>query len=237
VDVSVGYHHVVGLKADGSIVAWGYDYSGQLDVPAADPTFVKVAAGFGFGFAIREDGTIVPWGVEDPSVFVNYTDVAEIDAMGYSAVSFRHFDGSITVWSGEDSFHDIPEPNLGFIAVDAAPFGVAAIRGADLSPVTDDTPAVNRSVLNLTAGPNPFNPRVLLTMTSQRSAPVTLEVLDIRGHRVDELWRGHLTANVPRSFHWDGMDASGQAMPSGVYLVQARSGETSLAVRKVSLVR
>ncbi len=101
VDVSVGYHHVVGLKADGSIVAWGYDYSGQLDVPAADPTFVKVAAGGGLGFAIREDGTIVPWGVDDPSVFDNYTDVADIDATGQFVVTFRHFDGSLTVWSGK----------------------------------------------------------------------------------------------------------------------------------------
>ncbi len=74
--------------------------------------------------------------------------------------------------------------------MDAAPFGVAAIRGADLSPVTDDLPTFAAARLDLRVGPNPFNPRRPADHDQPNRAAVTLEVLDVRGHRVDEIWRG-----------------------------------------------
>jgi hypothetical protein len=39
------YQHSLGLKTDGSIVAWGYNYSGQCDVPEPNTGFVAVSGG------------------------------------------------------------------------------------------------------------------------------------------------------------------------------------------------
>ncbi len=46
VAVAGGGWHSLGLKADGSIVAWGYNGNGQCNVPAPDSGFAAVAAGW-----------------------------------------------------------------------------------------------------------------------------------------------------------------------------------------------
>ncbi len=45
VAVAGGREHSLGLKVDGSIVAWGYNQFGQTDVPAPNSGFVAVAGG------------------------------------------------------------------------------------------------------------------------------------------------------------------------------------------------
>jgi alpha-tubulin suppressor-like RCC1 family protein len=71
-----------GLKADGSIVAWGYQGVGACDVPEPNTGFVVVAAGASHGLGVKEDGSIVAWG------FNNYgqCDVPEPNA-NFVAVS------------------------------------------------------------------------------------------------------------------------------------------------------
>ena len=44
--VAGGGDHSLGLKADGSIVAWGRNNHGQCDVPAPNTDFVAVVAGW-----------------------------------------------------------------------------------------------------------------------------------------------------------------------------------------------
>ncbi|MCK4871708.1 MAG: hypothetical protein KAS72_03180, partial [Phycisphaerales bacterium] len=45
VSVAAGSYHGLGLKDDGSIVAWGKNTCGQCDVPEPNTGFVSVAAG------------------------------------------------------------------------------------------------------------------------------------------------------------------------------------------------
>ena len=45
VAVAAGGYHSLGLKADGSIVAWGDNGYGQCNVPAPNAGFVAVAGG------------------------------------------------------------------------------------------------------------------------------------------------------------------------------------------------
>ena len=45
VAVAAGNDHSLGLKYDGSIVAWGHNYLGQCDVPDPNTGFVVAAAG------------------------------------------------------------------------------------------------------------------------------------------------------------------------------------------------
>ena len=62
VAVAAGGDHSLGLKADGSIVAWGYNGYGQTNVPAANTGFVAVAAGGDHSLGLKADGSIVAWG-------------------------------------------------------------------------------------------------------------------------------------------------------------------------------
>lgn len=71
--------------------------------------------------------------------------------------------------------------------------------------------------------PNPFNSTVLLRYALDRSADVQLDVYNAVGQLVRRLVdRTEPSGN--HSVEWNGTDATGESMASGVYLVSLRSG-------------
>jgi alpha-tubulin suppressor-like RCC1 family protein len=76
VAVAGGTAHVLALKSDGSLWAWGHDASGQLgdggDLDQTKPVpvqglgpgsgVVRVAAGESFSLALKSDGSVLAWG-------------------------------------------------------------------------------------------------------------------------------------------------------------------------------
>ncbi len=71
IQIAAGRYHTVGLKADGTLWAWGLNWLGQLGtgdtVDRAAPTrigagFVAVAAGASHTLAVKADGTLWAWG-------------------------------------------------------------------------------------------------------------------------------------------------------------------------------
>ena len=62
VAVAAGYEHSLGLKDDGSIVAWGLNNDGQCDVPAPNAGFVDIAGGWVHSLGLKADNSIVAWG-------------------------------------------------------------------------------------------------------------------------------------------------------------------------------
>lgn len=77
--------------------------------------------------------------------------------------------------------------------------------------------------------PNPFNPGTALSLRLPEAGWASLEVLDLAGRRLCLLHAGDLAAGEHR-FTWDGRDAEGRALGSGVYLARLRraGGEESL---------
>jgi len=123
VSVAAGSYYSLGLKADGSIVAWGSNSSGQCDVPEPNTDFVSLAAGCAaHSLGLKADGSIVAWGtnhdgqcdVPEPN-----TDFVSL-AAGYAHSLGLKADGSIVAWGQNfDGQCDVPEPNSDFVSLAA----------------------------------------------------------------------------------------------------------------------
>lgn len=109
-----------------------------------------------------------------------------------------------------------------FMCVPPLPTGTAA-PAAPPSPVTLAPPF-----------PNPANPAVTLRWRAVPGRPLELSVWDARGRLVAR--RPLPAAGGDGSWRWDGRDAAGRPVPSGVYLLRLRQG-TAVASRRVTLVR
>ena len=77
--------------------------------------------------------------------------------------------------------------------------------------------------------PNPFNPETWIPYHLARSADVTLTIYGIDGHVIRQLVLGHQPAGVyqnrSRAAYWDGKNAFGEPVASGVYFYTLTAGE------------
>ncbi len=87
----------------------------------------------------------------------------------------------------------------------------------------------------LKASPNPFNPKVNIQFTLPQAGKALIQVFDIRGHLVRTLWDGPHPGGSD-SIVWQGKDAQGRAMASGVYQVRLTT-EDRLIKERITLVR
>lgn len=121
--IAAGTYHTVGLKEDGTVVAVGYAWGGQLNV--GDWTGIKAVSAYGPTVGLKEDGTVVAAGVyrDDPSKYLgwdgwtgfnvgDWTDIKAVSAGGGHIVGLKedgtvvavgtYSDGQLNVssWSG-----------------------------------------------------------------------------------------------------------------------------------------
>lgn len=70
VAIAAGKNHMLALKNDGTVVAWGLNTFGECNVPAGLAGVVAIAGGFGHSVALKADGTVVGWGLKaNPVLF------------------------------------------------------------------------------------------------------------------------------------------------------------------------
>lgn len=104
--------------------------------------------------------------------------------------------------------------------------------------IDDDTTSVDlpsaRDELH-GAHPNPFNPQTEIAYSLAAAGPVELSVHDLGGRRLAVLERAYREAGQHR-LAWDGRNARGEALASGVYLVSLRTLDGHQS-RKVTLTR
>ena len=88
--------------------------------------------------------------------------------------------------------------------------------------------------------PNPFNPETWIPYHLANAADVTLTVYDIKGAVVRQLYLGHQSAgyytNRSKAAYWDGRNASGESVASGVYFYYLSAGDYS-ATRRMVIVK
>jgi len=129
--IAGGIAHVLGLKSDGHIVAWGYNSYGQTNVPVPNADFVAVAAGYFHSLGLKSDGRIVAWGSNSngqllvPGVNVDFVAVA---AGAYFSLGLKS-DGSIVAWGNNSSGQtSVPAPNADFVAVAAGDYHALGLK-------------------------------------------------------------------------------------------------------------
>lgn len=82
--------------------------------------------------------------------------------------------------------------------------------------------------------PNPFNPSTTISYSLKSSAPVLLDIYNLKGQKVKTLING----NQPEGKHtavWDGHDDRGNDVGSGVYLYQLKVNKSSFQQRMLLL--
>jgi V8-like Glu-specific endopeptidase len=101
-----------------------------------------------------------------------------------------------------------------------------------------------REVPNATAllpnYPNPFNPETWIPYHLSKDAEVTLMIHDVHGVAVRTLTLGHQPAGIyksrGRAAYWDGKNALGESVASGVYFYTLTAGDFN-ATRKLLIIK
>jgi len=128
VAVAAGAYHSMALDADGLVVAWGENGSGQCDVPD-ERDIVAIAAGFYHSLALRSDGSISVWG-DNARGQRNAPAAGEFCALAtghWHSLAIRS-DGSLVGW-GWNEFGQCDVPSgRDFAAVCAGLYHSLALR-------------------------------------------------------------------------------------------------------------
>ncbi|MDI9338781.1 MAG: hypothetical protein QM539_10205 [Alphaproteobacteria bacterium] len=61
VQVAGGGNHSLALQSNGTVVAWGYNYYGETNVPNGLTDVVAIAACTAYSVALVPDGSVVAW--------------------------------------------------------------------------------------------------------------------------------------------------------------------------------
>jgi len=114
--------------------------------------------------------------------------------------------------------------------------GEVAIRGVPIpQDTTDGPPILPEAFALLQSYPNPFTPQMRIQYDLPERAPVQLRVYDVLGREVVVLIEEILPAGR-HTARWDGRDASGKRVSSGVYFYHLRAGRFE-AIKRMTIVK
>ncbi len=103
----------------------------------------------------------------------------------------------------------------------------------ETTTAAEETPVATTALLE--ARPNPFNPSTSIHFELARSGAVDLTVFDLSGRRLRVLLNEERREAGAAQVTWDGRDEQGNALPSGVYLVQLNTVDYREAKKLVLL--
>jgi hypothetical protein len=103
-------------------------------------------------------------------------------------------------------------------------------------PTPNNDPVIPVAITALNGNyPNPFNPTTTINFSIKNSAPVSIEIFNLKGQKVKTLVDQPMTAGT-HSVVWNGNDNNNQNVSSGVYYYRMTSGKYS-ATKKMVLMK
>ncbi len=116
---------------------------------------------------------------------------------------------------------------LALLAASLAPAPLVQASPADLVEEAD-TP---KDYVLSAAYPNPFNPRTSFSLTVTERQDVKVQIFNLLGQPVKQLFEGTLEAGQSQTFTFEAGE-----LPSGIYLYRV-TGENFTATRQVTLLK
>ncbi len=109
-----------------------------------------------------------------------------------------------------------------------------------LSPVDPESEGMFGTQISFAPpSPNPSNGPTLFNFDLPQRAAVSLDVFDLRGHKIRSVFREELPAGS-HAIHWDGRDGQGHQLASGVYFAKLNVRGPGVHMdlnRKINLLR
>ena len=123
-------------------------------------------------------------------------------------------------------------------ASDADGLSLYAADGSEIDVrLSEDRSAVSaRGAVSLSNYPNPFNPSTTISYSLPVASRARLELFNARGERVALLVDGQLPAG-PGQVVWNGTDANGRTVASGVYFAQLVTDDGTVARQRLVLLK
>ena len=154
--VAIGAAHVMALKSDGSVIAWGGlpsgpfaqgSYGQAIVPPEAQSGVVAISAGYYHSVALKADGSVIAWGDNSHGE----CDVPLDAKSGVTAVSAGNgftaalkSDGSVVAWGG-NAGETFPAPaKSGVVAIAAAWFQLAVLKSDGSVHLLGGSPNVDK---------------------------------------------------------------------------------------------
>ena len=100
IDLGIGDFHTLALKENGTVMAWGENASGQVEVPTNLKSVIAVAGGDFHSVALQEDGTVAAWGNNEfgqslvPNGLGNVTQIS----VGHGRNMALRENGTVVAW-------------------------------------------------------------------------------------------------------------------------------------------
>jgi alpha-tubulin suppressor-like RCC1 family protein len=130
VQVAAGGDFNVGLRADGTALAWGRD-GGRCNVPVWATNLVSVSAGLDHTLALGADGKVIAWGYDDfdqLKVPPSATNVTAVAAGSWSSLALKS-DGTVVAWGYDgNGQRDVPGNVTNVVAIAAHAGNNMALR-------------------------------------------------------------------------------------------------------------
>ena len=240
---------IVGVTAGTIEVLWeSANEKERILLATADPFFVLDPSGYNAGKeAGRPIGGVpyifmIPKRIQDIEVHIEQKYHLKSERTANSTpLGFAYTTTLEETWNLEDNASAAPSARLMSIA-DYPPFELLSQEGQahllrhpeKLMNIGEWQMPEQTSLLS--NYPNPFNPETWIPYQLATSADVTLMIYDIKGRVVRDIDLGHQRAGIyqskSRAAYWDGRNAQGEPVASGVYFYTLTAGDFT-ATRKM----
>jgi alpha-tubulin suppressor-like RCC1 family protein len=159
-DATSAYYHLLAIKPDGTVAAWGTTLNGATNVPPGLSNVVAVTGGRYFSVALRSDGSAVAWGLNNygqTNVPATATNLSAISA-GIDHILGLRSNGTLVAWGySANGRTNIPEGLSNVVAICAGHAHNVALK-SDGSAVSWGLNALNppylTNLIAISAGTN-----------------------------------------------------------------------------------
>lgn len=160
------------------------------------------------------------------AIQINAEAISTGDQIG-SQINYSYPDYEVE--AGNNYYYWLQSLDMSGISTFFGPLMVSMTTG----PQDPGTPAIPVVTSLNNAYPNPFNPNTTISYSMADAGNARIDIYNLRGQILRSFERDHANAGN-YSFNWDGKDASGNFVGSGIYLYRMTSGNYS-ATKKLIL--